>query len=61
MEFNDFAYKRNGIPLLNQSPFVKRPHVEAAYGARWKEFSALVRQADPQGRMVNPFFAELLS
>jgi hypothetical protein len=60
-EFNNFAHKRNGIPLLNQSPFVQRPHVEAAYGARWKEFSALVRQADPEGRMVNPFFAELLS
>ena len=60
-EFNEFAYKRNGIPLLNQSPFVERRHVEAAYGARWKEFSHWVRQQDPQGRMLNPFFAELLS
>jgi hypothetical protein len=60
-EFNEFAYKRNGIPLLNQSPFVARPHAEAAYGERWKRFSAQVRQADPDGRMVNPFFAALLS
>ena len=60
-EFNEFAFKRNGIPLLNQSPFVERRHVEAAYGMRWKEFSAHVRQADPQGRMLNPFFAALLS
>ena len=60
-EFNEFAYKRNGIPLLNQSPFVERRHVEAAYGARWKEFSAQVKQADPQRRMLNPFFADLLS
>ena len=60
-EFNEFAYKRNGIPLLNQSPFVERRHVEAAYGARWKEFSARVKEADPQGRMLNPFFADLLS
>lgn len=60
-EFNEFAYKRNGIPLLNQSPFVERRHVEAAYGARWKEFSARVRAADPQRRMLNPFFADLLS
>jgi hypothetical protein len=47
--------------LLNQSPFVERRHVEAAYGARWKEFSARVKEADPQGRMLNPFFADLLS
>ncbi len=60
-EFNEFAYKRNGIPLLNQSPFVERRHVEAAYGPRWKEFSARVREADPGGRMLNPFFADLLS
>ena len=60
-EFNEFAYKRNGIPLLNQSPFVARRHVEAAYGARWTEFSQWARQQDPQGRMLNPFFAALLS
>jgi FAD binding domain/D-arabinono-1,4-lactone oxidase len=59
--FNDFASERNGIPLFNQSPFVERGHVEAAYGTRWKEVSAHVRRADPQGRMLNPFFAALLS
>ena len=59
--FNDFAFERNGIPLLNQSPFVERKHVEAAYGARWKEFSNWVRAEDPHGRMLNPFFAALLS
>jgi len=60
-EFNEFAYKRQGIPLLNQSPFVARRHVEAAYGKRWGEFSQWVRQQDPQARMLNPFFADLLS
>jgi hypothetical protein len=28
--FNDFASRRNGTPLLNQSPFIKREHVAAA-------------------------------
>jgi hypothetical protein len=60
-EFNDFAYQRKGIPLLNQSPFVERKHVEQAYGQRWFDFSAWVRSVDPTGRMLNPFFAELLS
>jgi len=60
-EFNDFAYNLGGIPLLNQSPFVERRHVEAVYGARWSAFSARVKKEDPQGRMLNPFFADLLS
>ena len=59
--FNDFAFQRNGIPLLNQSPFVTQQQVQAAYGDRWTQFSAAVRAADPTGRMLNPFFASLLS
>jgi hypothetical protein len=59
--FNEFAYERQGIPLLNQSPFVERKHCEAAFGDRWFEFSEWVRSTDPDGRMLNPFFAELLS
>ena len=55
------ALARRGIPLLNQSPFVERQHVEAAYGERWQAFSQWVRSMDPEGRMLNPFFAELLS
>ena len=60
-EFNEFAYQHGGVPLLNQSPFVERQHVEAAYGTRWREFSNWVRKTDPAGRMLNPFFAGLLS
>jgi FAD/FMN-containing dehydrogenase len=60
-EFNEFAAKRNGIPLLNQSPFVTRQHCEQAYGPRWTEFSRWVRSVDPDGRMLNPFFRDLLS
>jgi FAD/FMN-containing dehydrogenase len=60
-EFNDFAAKRNGIPLFNQSPFITRQHCEQAYGARWTEFSRWVRSVDPEGRMLNPFFRDLLS
>jgi FAD binding domain/D-arabinono-1,4-lactone oxidase len=59
--FNEFAAQRNGIPLLNQSPFVERKHVEASYGQRWADFSEWVSTMDPNGRMLNPFFAELLA
>ena len=60
-EFNAFAYERGGIPLLNQSPFIEKKHVEKAFGERWREFSRWVKNQDPTGRMQNPFFAELLS
>jgi len=60
-EFNEFAAKRKGIPLLNQSPFVTRHHCEQAFGTRWTEFSTWVRSVDPNGRMLNPFFRDLLS
>jgi hypothetical protein len=59
-QFNDFAFQRNGIPLLNQSPFVQQKHVQAAYGQRWLDFAQWVRKMDPNGRMLNPFFADLL-
>ncbi|HEX4810850.1 MAG TPA: FAD-binding oxidoreductase [Bryobacteraceae bacterium] len=59
--FNEFSSQRGGIPLLNQSPFVTRKHVEAAYGQRWLDLSNWIRTVDPNARMLNPFFADLLS
>ena len=59
--FNDFAFQRNGIPLLNQSPFVEAKHVQAAFGWRWDQFKAAVQSMDPNRRMLNPFFADLLA
>jgi FAD binding domain len=60
-EFNEWAHQRGGIPLLNQSPFVRKEHVVSAYGERWKRLSDWVRTVDPAGRMMNPFFQELIS
>jgi hypothetical protein len=58
--FNEWAAARGGIPLLNQSPHVTRAQVSAAYGPRWQQFSQWVAGEDPERRMLNPFFAELL-
>jgi hypothetical protein len=60
-QFNEFAFQHGGVPLLNQSPFVQRKHVEAAYGERWRRFSDWLRSMDPTARMLNPFFADLIS
>ncbi len=58
--FNEWAHQRGGVPLLNQSPFVKKEHVVAAYGDRWKKLGDWLRVVDPDRRMVNEFFSELL-
>ncbi len=39
---------------------MKREHVAAAYGERWEELARWIAEIDPERRMVNPFFAELL-
>ena len=58
--FNAWAHERGGIALLNQSPFVTREQVLAAYGDRWRRFSEWAKEVDPGRRMVNEFFADLL-
>jgi FAD/FMN-containing dehydrogenase len=60
-DFNEWSSRRGGLPLLNQSPFVTKQQVVAAYGDRWKKLCDWVRTADPDGRMVNPFFADLMA
>jgi len=58
--FNEWAHARGGIPLLNQSPFLKKAHVVSAYGERWTQLCTWIREQDPNGRMVNAFFKELM-
>jgi FAD/FMN-containing dehydrogenase len=58
--FNEWAHQRGGIPLLNQSPFVKKHHVVSAYGDRWTKLADWLKTIDPDRRMVNEFFAALL-
>jgi FAD/FMN-containing dehydrogenase len=61
VEFNAWAQARGGRPLLNQSPFVTKAQVAAGYGDRWQTFSDWVKSVDPDKRMVNSFFADLLA
>lgn len=55
----------SAILLMTEAGFhcstKERKHAEAAFGARWRKFSNWVRAVDPEGRMLNPFFAGLLS
>ena len=53
--FNEWAHQRGGIPLLNQSPFVKKEHVVAAYGDRWQKLGDWLRTVDPIGAWSTSF------
>lgn len=59
-EFNGWAHERGGVPLLNQSPFITRAHVVSAYGDRWTKLCDWIRSVDPNGRMLNEFFEDLM-
>ena len=59
--FNDRCSQWGGTPLFNQTPFLERRHVVKAFGDRLATFEATRRRFDPGGRMLNEYFAKLLT
>lgn len=59
-EFNEFCSESKGVPLLNQTPRLKREHLVRAFRAQLPTFEAERRRFDPQNRMLNDYFARLL-
>ena len=59
-EFNTFCSAKGGMPLLNQTPFLKREHVRKAFADCLPDFEAARRRFDPGDRMLNAYFAEFL-
>ena len=58
--YNQFCSDHGGTPLLNQTKGVTRPQVEKALGSRWQTFADARKTYDPQGRLLNAFFRDLL-
>jgi len=58
--YNQFCSDRGGTPLLNQTKGITRAQVEKALGARWQSFADARKTYDPQGRLLNAFFRDLL-
>ena len=59
--FNERACKEwGGVPLFNQTPHLNRELVVRAFGERLARFEEVRRRFDPQGRMLNDYFARLL-
>ena len=59
--YNEFCISRNGKPLLNQTPGLTAAVVEGAYGSRLKAIEDTRKQYDPQDRLLNKYFRDLLS
>jgi len=59
--YNDFCSARGGFPLLNQTPFLTPAMVRKAFGDRLKLFADYRRQADPDNRLLDSHFRELLA
>ncbi len=58
--YNQFCVERNGLPLLNQTFGVTREIARKAFGSRLDDFAAARRHYDPQGRLLNAYFQNLL-
>lgn len=59
--YNEFCSQHGGAPLFNQTPFLTRDMVRKAFGDRVDQFEAWRRQRDPEGRMLDSYFKELLA
>jgi hypothetical protein len=59
--FNEFCSARGGKPLLNQTPRLKREHVQRAFKEHLTRFEQTRRRFDPDNRMLNNYFAGLLA
>ena len=58
--YNQWCSDHGGIPLPNQTPMATRAQIEKALGERWKQFAEARRTFDPNNRLLNDFFRDLL-
>ncbi|MGB2932033.1 MAG: FAD-binding protein [Methyloceanibacter sp.] len=59
--YNGFCSARGGTPLFNQTPFLTPEMVRKAFRERLKLFAEYRRQADPENRLLDSHFRELLA
>jgi FAD/FMN-containing dehydrogenase len=59
--YNEFCVSRNGKPLLNQTPGLTAAILQGAYGEKLKALQDTRKEYDPQDRLLNNYFRELLS
>ena len=58
--YNVFCSEHDGKPLLNQTPQITHEHARQAFGDRLDRFEEYRRRFDPDDRLLNGYFRDLL-
>ena len=61
LAYNTFCCDRGGVPLLNQTWGVTRAQAQKALGNRLKAFADARKTYDPDNRLLNDYFQDLLA
>jgi FAD/FMN-containing dehydrogenase len=59
--YNEFCSEHNGKPLFNQTWGLEARHVQRAFGDRLAKFEEYRRRYDPENRLLNSYFRELVA
>jgi hypothetical protein len=59
--YNQFSSGQGGIPLFNQTNSITPAQAQKAWGDRLKTFAAARKTYDPDGRLLNDYFRDLLA
>jgi len=59
--YNAFCAEHGGSPLFNQTKWLTHDQVRGAFGDRVDQFERLRREMDPEDRLLNDYFRELLA
>ncbi len=59
--YNQFSSDQGGIPLFNQTNGITPEQAQRAWGDRLKTFATARKTYDPNGRLLNDYFRELLA
>lgn len=59
--YNQFCSERNGKPVLNQTCRLTPALAAKAFGGRLAMLESARKQYDPSGRLLNPYFRDILS
>lgn len=58
--YNDFCSQIDGVPLFNQTKWITPEHAKRAFGERLDTFRNYRERFDPNDRLLNPYFKEVL-
>ena len=59
--YNQFCSDHNGCPLFNQTFGVTRAIAQKAFGDRLQKFEEARKTFDPNNRLLNDYFREILT